>query len=67
MAQVTEQVACSVRYAPVPPLHAKRQAMYLEIPLTTGVYVWLALSFLAAAGGVTYCVAYLNKGDDGPT
>lgn len=35
------------------------------IDVTTGtVLMWLAISFLATAGGLTYCVAYLNKGDN---
>jgi hypothetical protein len=38
--------------------------MYLEIPLTAGVFAWLALSFMATACGVGFCIAYLNKGDD---
>lgn len=37
--------------------------MMLYVALTSWAFTWLAISFIATAGALTYCVAYLNKGD----
>lgn len=37
----------------------------MVIEVTTGpALFWLVISFLITAGGITYCIAYLNKGDN---
>ncbi len=37
--------------------------MMLYVASTSWALTWLAVSFVATAGLLTYCVAYLNKGD----
>jgi hypothetical protein len=38
-------------------------AMVIEVSTGTA-WLWLVVSFVLTAGGISYCVSYLNRGDN---